>query len=65
MRNWLNFASLDSLTTSWAVVADSGAVLASGDLTLPAVSPGCARDFAWWGWGGLQVHLALWALTPD
>ena len=40
VRNWLNFSSLDNFATSWAVVADSGVTLASGQLDLPSTPPG-------------------------
>ena len=47
VRNWLNFLSLDDMTTSWAVVSDSGAVMASGKLSLPFLSPGSTVEFDW------------------
>jgi len=47
VRNWLNFASLDHLTTSWAVVADSGVTLTSGELVLPSIPPGGVAEVAW------------------
>jgi beta-galactosidase len=47
VRNWLNFATLDHTTTSWAVIADSGARLASGQLTLPVIPAGSSRELTW------------------
>ena len=47
VRNWLHFSSLDGFKTRWAIVADSGATLDSGDLVLPSVPPGCEREIKW------------------
>ena len=47
VRNWLNFSSLQDTATSWRIMSDSGACLASGQLLLDDLRPGTTKSFAW------------------
>ena len=47
VRNWLNFSTLSGMKTSWTIMADSGAMLSSGDLSLPVIPAGCVMNFPW------------------
>ena len=60
VRNWLNFSSLQDTATSWRIMSDSGACLASGQLLLDDLRPGTTKSFAWHSHLPDPVWLARW-----
>ena len=59
-RSWWTFSSLQDTATSWRIISDSGACLASGHLSLNDIHPGTTKVFAWHAHLPDPLRLAYW-----